>query len=254
MERQGDDDDDPYEELASVPFNFWHQYDATINRIQWYFPIVPKTLVATCIQQSRGNIIASVKSIMEKRPSERPEHQMDWDALKNLTSVKQELEAIMVDRTPEDIYRVSVGVIIHFEGQDKSVEQMVQTGIEHFLSFDANQLALEARLKKMAKESELIQKRKKQNGVPLIPDYLLMNNQTNYAEDDPEECREIAMQLIMERNELFRKAAHAYRQAKNKGPGEGGVAFYYSDNARQLDSRAKDWNMRAARATVRSHR
>ncbi|KAI9346665.1 hypothetical protein BD770DRAFT_328044 [Pilaira anomala] len=252
VERQGDNDD-PYEELASVPFNFWHQYDATINRVQWYFPIVPKTLVATCIQQSRGNIIASVKSIMEKRPSERPEHQMDWNALKNLTNVKQELEAIMVDRTPEDIYRVSVGVIIHFEGQDKSVEQMVQTGIEHFLSFDANQLALEARLKKMAKESELIQKRKKQNGVPLIPDYLLMNNQTNYAEDDPEECREIAMQLIMERNELFRKAAHAYRQAKNKGPGEGGVAFYYSDNARQLDSRAKDWNMRAARATNDDH-
>ncbi|KAI9246392.1 hypothetical protein EDC94DRAFT_627262 [Helicostylum pulchrum] len=251
-------DHDAYDELASVPFNSWHQYDISINKIQRYFPIVPKMVVATCVQHCRGNIIASVKMIMEKRPTERPEHEMSWTMVKDLTNVKQELEAIMVDRSMDDIYRVSVGVIIRFEGGDggkeKTVDQMIQAGIEHFLSFDISQQALEARLQKMAKESEVVRRKKKKDGMPVIPEYLLMNNQNNYVDDDPEECRDIAMQLIMERNELFRKAAAAYRQSKNKGPGEGGIAFYYSDNARQIDSRAKDWNMRAARATVRNHR
>ncbi|KAI7888767.1 uncharacterized protein EV154DRAFT_516754 [Mucor mucedo] len=247
-------DDDPYAELATVPFNCWHQYDAIVNSIQWYFPNVPKITVATCVQHCRGNIIASVKMIMEKHPEEKPEHELSWSSLKELTSVKEELEAIMVDRTPDDVYRVSVGVIIKFEGKNVSTEHMVQDGIEHFLTFDVNQMELEARLKKMAKESETIRRTKQKNGMPVIPDYLLINNQQDYQDDDPEECRDIAMQLIMERNELFRKAASAYRQSKNKGPGEGGIAFYYSDTARQIDSRAKDWNMRAARATVRGHR
>lgn len=247
-------DDDPYAELATVPFNCWHQYDATVNAIQWYFPNVSKISVAACVQHCRGNIIASVKMVMEKNPDEKPEHEFSWSAVKELAKVKQELEAIMVDRTPEDVYRVAVGVIIKFEGKNVSTEHIVQDGIEHFLTFDVNQLELEARLKKMAKESENIRKTKQKNGMPVIPDYLLMNNQQDYQDDDPEECRDIAMQLIMERNELFRKAASAYRQSRNKGPGEGGIAFYYSDTARQIDSRAKDWNMRAARATVRGHR
>jgi hypothetical protein len=191
---------------------------------------------------------------MEKHPDEKPEHELTWAIVKDLTNVKQELEAIMVDRTIDDILRVSLGVIIQCQGQNKTIDQMTQLGIEHFLSFDVNQLALEARLKKMAKESDMIRAAAKKKNMPVIPEYLLVNNQQTYVDDDPEECRDIAMQLIMERNELFRKAAAAYRQAKNKGPGESGIAFFYSDNARQIDSKAKDWNMRAARATIRGHR
>jgi hypothetical protein len=249
-----DENYDYYTELAAVPFNVWHQYDRIIQTLQYHFTRVPQITIATCVQQCRGNIIASCKMIMEKHPEEKPEHELPWELVKTLSNVKQELEAIMVDRTPDDIYRVAVGVIIQFEQESKTVDQLVQAGIEHFLSFNVNQLELEARLKKMAKESEIIRAKKKKSEMPIIPDYLLINNQQTYEEDDPEECRNIAMELIMERNELFRKAAAAYRSAKNKGPGESGVAFYYSDNARQIDSRAKDWNMRAARATVRSYR
>jgi hypothetical protein len=247
------DYDDPYEDLATMPFNCWHQYDSTVQKLQKYFSRVPQITIATCVQHCRGNVIASVKMIMEKHPTEKPEHELSWTDVKDLSAIKQELEAIMVDRTADDIFRVSLGVVIQSEGQEKKVEQMVQTGIEHFLSFDANQLALEERLKRMAKETEIIRAKKKKNNIPIIPEYLLINNQQHYNEDDPEECRDIAMQLILERNELFRKAAAAYRQARNKGP-EGGIAFFYSDTARQIDSRAKDWNMRAARATVRRHR
>ncbi|EPB81178.1 hypothetical protein HMPREF1544_12114 [Mucor circinelloides 1006PhL] len=248
------EEEDAYNDMATVPFNVWHQYDVTVNKLGHYFPKVPKYTIAACVQHCRGNEIASVKAIIEKHPDEKPEHELTWAAVKDFNHVKEELEAIMVDRTPQDIARVALGVIINCKDQNKTLDQMVQIGIEHFLSFDVNQLALEARLKKMAKESEMIRAKQKKKEMPVIPEYLLMNNQRDYIEDDPEECRDIAMQLIMERNELFRKAAAAYRQAKNKGPGEGGIAFFYSDNARQIDSRAKDWNMRAARASVRGHR
>ncbi|CAO3608579.1 unnamed protein product [Mucor hiemalis] len=247
------EDDDPYEELATVPFNCWHQYDSSVQLLQRYFSRVPQFTLAASVQHCRGNVIASVKAVMEKYPDLKPEHEFTWSVVRDLSSLREELQAIMVDRTPNDVYRVAVGVVIQHEGQEKTLEQLTQIGIEHFLSFDVNQLDLEERLKKMAKESEFIRVKRKKNEIPVIPEYLLMNNQKDYIEDDPEECRDIAMQLILERNELFRKAAAAYRQAKNKGP-EGGIAFFYSDTARQIDSRAKDWNMRAARATVRRHR
>ncbi|KAI8334163.1 hypothetical protein EDC96DRAFT_525509 [Choanephora cucurbitarum] len=256
MEQQQNEEDEDIlrGELASVPFNFWHQYDSTVKLLQHYFPQLSEMVIAGAVQHCRGNMIASVKSLMEKHPQEKPEHQLKWSAIKELDHVKQELEAIMVDRSAQDIARVALGVIIQSEGQNRSLDQLVQTGVEHFLSFDVNQLALEARLKKMAAESEHIRAQQKKKEMPVIPEYLLINNQQNYQEDDPEECRDMAMQLILERNELFRKAAAAYRAAKNKGPGEGGIAFFYSDEARQLDTQAKDWNMRAARATVRRQR
>ncbi|KAI8382973.1 hypothetical protein BD560DRAFT_385670 [Blakeslea trispora] len=255
MEQQQNEDDDFYAgDLASVPFNFWHQYDSTVKLLQRFFPHLSEMIIAAAVQHCRGNIIASVKSLMEKNPNEKPEHELTWSTIKELEHVKRELDAIMVDRSSEDVARVALGVVIQFEGQKKPLDQLVQAGVEHFLSFDVNQLALEARLKKMAAESDYIRAQQKKKEMPVIPDYLLINNQQNYQEDDPEECRDMAMQLILERNELFRKAAAAYRAAKNKGPGEGGIAFFYSDEARQLDTRAKDWNMRAARATVRRQR
>lgn len=243
-----------FEELATVPFNFWHQYDKTVTNLQRYFPQVSRMNIAACVQRCRGNVIASVKSLMEKHPDAKPEHELTWPVVKTLTDVKSELATIMVDRTPQDVARVALGVVIEYKDQNKTLEQLVQVGVEHFLTFDIGQVELEARLKKMAEESEMIRAKAKKREIPVIPEYLLINNEDTYHEDDADECRDMAMQLILERNELFKKAAAAYRQAKNKGPGEGGVAFYYSDTARQIDAQAKDWNMRAARAAVRSHR
>ncbi|KAG1378892.1 hypothetical protein G6F61_005435 [Rhizopus arrhizus] len=244
---------DAYEEMAKIPFNHWKQYDEVANMIGRYFPNLTKFIITTCVQRCRGNVIASVKAIMQKAPEEKPEHEFNWASMKDLIHVKRELEAIMVDRSKLDVHRVAVGTIILLQGQDKSVDQITQAAVEHFLTFDVSQMELEARLEKMASEADSMRVKAKQRGIPVIPEYLSIHNQKTYVEDNPDECRDIAMQLIMERNELYRKAAAAYRKARNKGP-EGGVAFYYSDIAREIDSKAKDWNMRAARATVRQHR
>lgn len=248
------DDDADNDDLATVPFNVWTQYNPVIAKLKPSFPQVPENTLAACVQKSRGNVIASVSSVMEKVPSSRPEHELTWSVVKDFAPLKRELKAIMMDRTEQQVHRVAIGTLIQCQGQDKTIEQMTQIGVEFFLKFNVDQLALEARLKQMAKESDELRKKAKQQMIPVLPDYLLINNQGKYAEDDPDECRDIAIQLILERNELFRKAAESYRRAKNKGPGAGGVAFFYSDNARQIDVQARDWNLRAARALVRRQR
>ncbi|KAI9247848.1 hypothetical protein BY458DRAFT_446048 [Sporodiniella umbellata] len=244
---------DVYEDMATIPFNYWKQYDELTNRLLQYFPSVMKFTVAICVQRCRGNVIAAVKSIMQKAPEEKPEHVFKWASMRNLIYTEKELKAIMEDRTPLDIHRVAVGAIVSLEGQSRTVEQITQTAVEHFLTFDISQMELEARLEKMATEADSIRSKTKHRGIPVLPEYLSINNQNTYEEDNPDECRDIAMQLIMERNELYRKAAASYRKSRNKGP-EGGVAFYYSEVAREIDTKAKEWNMKAARATIRQHR
>ncbi|KAG0180806.1 hypothetical protein DFQ28_000708 [Apophysomyces sp. BC1034] len=254
MNRQTDEEND-YErrsELAMVPFNYWHQYDYQIEKIQKVFPKIPKARILGCVQRFKGNLIATVRDIAAKEPTMKPALELcGWQAVRDLEQVEKDISAVMVDRTPDIIHSVSVGVVIVSDGQ-WSVEKMVQEAIEFLLTYDRQQELLAERLKKMVLTTERIAPVEKD--MPVIPEYLLIDNRNNYIDDDPEECRTIAMSLIMERNELFRKAAAAYQRAKNKGPGEGGVAFFYSDEARQYDTKAKDWNMRAARALVRQQR
>ncbi|KAG0309833.1 hypothetical protein BGZ98_005373 [Dissophora globulifera] len=94
------------------------------------------------------------------------------------------------------------------------------------------------------------------NGQRPFPNTLLDNANTNLYnnEDDPVWCRERAQEMLEQRNELFRKAAKAYQLSKGKGPGMGGIAAYYADEGKKLDTQGKQWHMRAARAVVQQHR
>ncbi|KAG0245864.1 hypothetical protein BGX31_005762 [Mortierella sp. GBA43] len=72
--------------------------------------------------------------------------------------------------------------------------------------------------------------------------------------DDPSSCRDRAQELLGQRNEMYRKAAQAYRQTKGKGLGMSGIAAYYAEEGKKLDNEGKQWNMRAARAVVQQQR
>ncbi|KAF9180822.1 hypothetical protein BGZ50_005882 [Haplosporangium sp. Z 11] len=89
-----------------------------------------------------------------------------------------------------------------------------------------------------------------------FPNTLLDNANTELYndEDDAAWCRQQAQEVLEQRNELFRKAAKAYQQAKGKGVGMGGIAAYYADEGKKLDAQGKQWHMRAARAIVQQHR
>ncbi|KAF9425787.1 hypothetical protein BGZ94_007221 [Podila epigama] len=93
-------------------------------------------------------------------------------------------------------------------------------------------------------------------GQRMFPNTILdtSNSELYNDEDDPMWCRQQAHETLDQRNELFRKAARAYKEAKNKGVGMGGIAAYYADEGKKLDAQGKQWHMRAARAVVQQHR
>ncbi|KAF9572433.1 hypothetical protein EC968_009911 [Mortierella alpina] len=94
------------------------------------------------------------------------------------------------------------------------------------------------------------------SGPRPFPNTLLdkANTELYNDDDDPVWCRQRAQETLEQRNELFRKAARAYKGAKNKGAGMGGIAAYYADEGKKLDAQGKQWHMRAARAVVQQHR
>ncbi|KAG0339828.1 hypothetical protein BG004_006655 [Podila humilis] len=94
------------------------------------------------------------------------------------------------------------------------------------------------------------------NGQRMFPNTILDSSNADLYndEDDPLWCRQRAHETLDQRNELFRKAARAYKDAKNKGVGMGGIAAFYADEGKRLDVQGKQWHMRAARAVVQQHR
>ena len=65
------------------------------------------------------------------------------------------------------------------------------------------------------------------------------------------ELRQIASDLISERNERYHRAAQAYKRGGQFG---GGIAAYYSEQGHALNQRAQDVNMVAARKLVEAQR
>lgn len=252
----GADDYDDTGPLTTIPFNYWHQYDDTVGKVHQVFPTLPRSTVHGCVQRCKGNLIAAVVLLMSKSPQTEPV--LFWQLATNLDQVELGIASVLVDRTADQIRRIAVGVVIQCQN-DHDVTQMVQRGIEFSMTYEKQQQQLEKRLAAMAQHSNGTGRSgtpasSTKGDLPVVPEYLLINNEHSYTDDDPELCRMMAMDLIFTRNELFQKAATAYRSGKNKKAGEQGVAFFYSDEARQLDTKARDWNMRAARAYVRDKR
>jgi len=71
------------------------------------------------------------------------------------------------------------------------------------------------------------------------------------------ECLRMAEEYRTNRNEAFREAARHFQAGKSggdKGAGDRGAAAYWSDRGRELDMKAKAWDMRSARALVSERR
>ncbi|KAI8370394.1 uncharacterized protein BYT42DRAFT_86996 [Radiomyces spectabilis] len=242
--------------MATLPFNYWHQYDKQIDKIQKVFPKMAHTTVLRCVQRCRGDVVAAIVMLMEKEPGMNPVLAFEaWRDIRTLEKVQQGIQTILVDRPADLIRRVAVGVMVDTGNSEIAVDTLVQEGIDFILTYDQRQKALMKRREQMMMtQTSLPRTIPQANDMPVIPEYLLLDNRGLFAEDDPELCRDIAWELIMQRNELYRKAAASYQRAKNKRSGESGVAFFYSQEARECDEKAKHWNMRAARSFVRQER
>lgn len=223
--------------LATVPFNCWHQYDGKVKSIAQFFPNMPKPKILGSVQRCRGNIIASVRDLMkEQGPNAR--RSLSFSSLKELEKLEKTLALMLEDRSQEEVKQIATGVLVDTliqqqEGTGRESawthDKMVDAAVDFALKYDQQQHDLQERLKQQEMARKAAAAAVAAQELPVVPEYLRIDNGQSYVDDDPEECRDMAMQLIVNRNQLFMKAAEAYRQTKNKGPGESGVAFYYSD-------------------------
>lgn len=71
------------------------------------------------------------------------------------------------------------------------------------------------------------------------------------------DCRAMAEEYRDNRNEAFKAAARHFQSGKSggeRGAGDRGAAAYWSEKGRDLDARARTWDLRAARAQVAERR
>ena len=155
-------------DLTTVPFNYWHQYDDKVERIQPIFPTVRRAIVHQCVQSCRGNEIAAVGMIMEKEPAASPAIEQDWNDVKTLEQIKEGLTALLTDRTQVQIKRIAVGVVVHADRR-QSVEQMIQEGINFAFTYETQQ---EARARRIEQQKLPKSTRLEVSDMPVIPDYL----------------------------------------------------------------------------------
>ncbi|GAB5591961.1 hypothetical protein Unana1_06861 [Umbelopsis nana] len=273
--------------LAPVEPNRWLEYQNETKELIRLFPRLSKTVINTTVRRSRGNLLECVDQLT-KLTNTSPLHlrPSDWQEHRKIEKVIELAKELLPGRDKDEIRRLSVGAVnqgkimgtqengeltqmvvdlVLTRERDREKEQiMIEEQLKELALYDKDTITYDPVTGEVISEefptlaNERLQAKIKAaqaaKEIRTIPEYLLIDNTEHYVDDDPEKCRDIAFDLILQRNEAYRKAASAYRRARGKTNGEGGVAFYYSDEGRKMDVAAKEWNMRAARAIIREHR
>ncbi|ORX53625.1 hypothetical protein DM01DRAFT_1407768 [Hesseltinella vesiculosa] len=241
---------------TSSNFNYWDQHNDVVYAIQQVFHGITHTSIPGYVHRSQGNLIAAVVLLMESRPATQP--QPSWPLASYVDPLADGMAAVLIDRTPLELRRIATGVLIQ-SNHDHNQNQMIEQGIDFAIEHAQRQREQQERFVAMRQEHRLRQNKPStyhsNNGdLPALPDYLQIHNRDTYSEDNPEHCRMMAVDLWLRRAEYIRKACESYTLRRNKGPGESGTAAYYSDEARELETEAKYWDTRAAKALIRVER
>ncbi|KAG2173823.1 hypothetical protein INT43_005243, partial [Umbelopsis isabellina] len=278
--------------LAPIERNRWLEFEKEVNELTKQFPRLSRTVINTTVRRFRGNLLECTDQLLRlTNTSGAILQNANWDEVRKMNTVIESAMKVLPVSDDREIKRLAVGAML--EGRVLSIhepEELSQLVISLVLSRERDrekeQIMIEEQLKELSLHSKKeitfdpVTGKILEDGFPIapseyleakqraaqaskeiraVPEYLLMDNIDYYEDDDPQSCRDIAFNLILMRNETYRKAAEAYRRSKGKGKskGEGGIAFYYSDEAsigRKMDVAAKAWNMRAARAIIREQR
>ncbi|KAI8062473.1 hypothetical protein BC940DRAFT_118882 [Gongronella butleri] len=241
----------PY--APQIAFNYWHQYDDTVTAIRQVFPGVSTPVaILNDVRKCHGNLIASVVLLMQKHTNAQP--MASWPLAENIDTLVDDMAKQLganSDRTRDDLRRVAIGVLIQ-SSHNASIDQMGRLGVDFCLNYERQQRDLQERLDVLRRAPQ--QAATNGGDQPILPDYLMLSNRDTYTNDDPHLCRIMAMELMARRNELYQKAAEAHRLHRHKNSGESGIAFFYSNEAREIETQANNWNLRAAKALVREKR
>ncbi|KAG2187932.1 hypothetical protein INT44_000682 [Umbelopsis vinacea] len=273
--------------LAPLEPNRWLEYEKEVSELTRLFPRLSKTVVNTTVKRFQGNLLECVDQLSRlTNTSPLLLTNQNWEELRKIHSAIDQAKLLLPGRDESEIKRLIVGAtlqenLLNIQDQGEVVQMAVDLILSRERDREKEQIMIEERLQELTlyakKEIKFdpltgeivseafpmlandravakLRAAEAAKEIRAIPEYLLIDNTEEYMEDDPEECRDIAFSLVLQRNEVYRKAADAYRRAKGKTNGEGGIAYYYSDEGRKMDVAAKEWNMRAARAIIRQHR
>jgi hypothetical protein len=253
--------------LAPLEPNRWMEYEKEVTELTQLFPRFSKTVISSTIRRFQGNLLECVDQLSRlANTSPLLLTNNNWEELRKMHNIIDQAKVLLPGRDEDEIKRLVVGAtmqakLLNIQDQGEIVQTVVDLILSRERDREKEKVMIEERLKELAlytnKEikydpltgeivseefpmlaSDHVEAKRKAADIakemPAVPEYLLIDNIEEYVEDDPEECRDVAFNLILQRNEVYRKAAEAYRRAKGKTNGEGGIAFYYSDEVSEL--------------------
>jgi CUE domain len=253
--------------LAPLEPNRWLEYEKEVSELAQLFPRFSKTVINTTVKRFQGNLLECVDQLSRlTNTSPLLLTNQNWEELRKVHNAIDQAKLLLPGRDENEIKRLVVGAtlqgkILNMHDQGEVVQMAVDLILNRERDREKEQIMIEERLQELtlyAKKEikfdpltgEIVSEEfpmlandrveaklraaEAAKEIRAIPEYLLINNTEEYIEDDPEECRDIAFNLVLQRNEVYRKAADAYRRAKGKTNGEGGIAYYYSDEVRDI--------------------
>ncbi|KAI8578729.1 hypothetical protein K450DRAFT_245234 [Umbelopsis ramanniana AG] len=228
------------------------------------FPDIPQEELEIALQEQDGDLQSATDIILNDMFLKEEEVSSDEVDTKADNVSGRFLRKILNIHDQGEVVQMAVDLILSRERDREKEQIMIEERLQELALYDKKEIKFDPLTGEIVSEAfpmlandrveAKLRAAEAAKEIRAIPEYLLIDNTEEYIEDDPEECRDIAFSLVLQRNEVYRKAADAYRRAKGKTNGEGGIAYYYSDEGRKMDVAAKEWNMRAARAIIRQHR
>lgn len=250
--------------LAPIERNRWLEFEKEISELAKQFPRLSRTVINTTVRRFQGNLLECTDQLLRlTNTSGAILQNAKWDEVRKMNTVIESTMKVLPNSDESEIKRLAVGAML--EGRVLSIhgcEELSQLVISLVLSRERDrekeQIMIEEQLRELSLHSKKeitfdpVTGKILEDGFPIapseyleakqraaqaskeiraVPEYLLIDNVDYYEDDDPQSCRDIAFNLILMRNETYRKAAEAYRRAKGKSKGEGGIAYYYSDEA-----------------------
>lgn len=248
--------------LAPIEPNRWLEYDIEGKELTQLFPSLSKTVINTTVRRFRGNLLECVDQLA--RLTNTPPLHLPLSTLeehRKLEKVIDQVHDLLHGRDKDEVRRLATGALLQGRASDiKENGELSQMVVDLICARERDrekeQIMIEDRLKELAlyEKKEItydpvtgdivldefpmlanerlaakIKTAQEAKEIRAVPEYLLIDNTDQYVDDNPDECRDIAFDLILQRNEAYRKAATAYRRARGKANGEGGIAFFYSD-------------------------
>ncbi|CAM0136428.1 unnamed protein product [Umbelopsis sp. WA50703] len=252
--------------LAPVEKNRWLEFEKEVNELAMQFPRLSRTVINTTVRRFQGNLLECADQLLRlTNTSGAVLQNAKWEEIRKMNTVIDSAVNILPNSDESEIKRLAVGAmlegrILDIQEPEELSQLVINLVITRERDREKEQIMIEEQLKELSLHSKKeitfdpVTGKILEDGFPVapseyleakqraaqagkeiraVPEYLLIDNVDYYEDDDPQSCRDIAFNLILLRNETYRKAAEAYRRSKGKGKskGEGGIAFYYSDEA-----------------------